>query len=152
MSTHRLTLVGCCAEKLGRIAPARDLYRSPLFRKAAAYAETLGHEWQVLSAAYGLIVNHSQLAPYDTSMASLSADQREAWAEHVAAQLHALACFHEVDRLEVTLLAGESYATWAPMVSKWCTVLQPMRGMQIGQRLHWLNAQMQQPELFAESA
>jgi hypothetical protein len=152
MRVSRLTLVGCCAEKLGRIAPARQLYRSPLFQKAATYAQSLGVEWQVISAAYGLIKSDSQLAPYDVSMSSLTPEQRKAWAKNVAAQLEALALFLEVDRLEITLLAGESYAGFVPMVSDWCAVYQPMRGMQIGQRLQWLNAQMVQPELFAEAA
>lgn len=152
MNPLRLTMVGCCAEKLARIAPARQLYRSPLFQKAATYAATLGHDWVVISAAYGLIGADSQLAPYDVTMAGLTAEQRQAWAQHVAQQLDALAIFHDAERVEVTLLAGESYAGWVPLVSEWCTVVQPMRGMQIGQRLQWLNAQQLQPALFVEAA
>lgn len=152
MNPLRITLVGCCAEKLQRIAPARQLYRSALFQKAAAYAGSLGYDWMVISAAYGLIGADSQLAPYDVTMASLTPEQRQAWAHHVAQQLEALAIFHDAERVEVTLLAGESYAKWVPLVSSWCTAYMPLRGMQIGQRLQWLNAQQMQPALFVEAA
>lgn len=152
MSGRRIVLVGCCAEKLSRIAPARQLYRSALFQKATAYAGTLGCDVYVISAAYGLIRMDDQLAPYDKSMSGMAPEQRAQWARHVAGQLDALAAFHDTDRLDVTLLAGESYAGWMPLVSSWCTVRQPLRGMQIGQRLQWLNAQMCEPELFPEAA
>jgi len=149
---YRLALVGCCAEKLSRIAPARQLYRSALFQKAAAYADTLGRDVHVISAAYGLVGMANQLAPYDKAMTSLSPEQREHWARHVAGQLEALAIFRDADRLDITLLAGESYASWIPLVSDWCTVHRPLRGLQIGQRLQWFNAQLTQPQLFAEAA
>lgn len=38
----RVVLVGCSAAKLEKPAPARDLYTSPLFRKARAYALASG--------------------------------------------------------------------------------------------------------------
>ena len=87
MNPLGLTLVGCCAEKLQRIAPARQLYRSALFQKAAAYAGNLGHDWMVISAAYGLIGADSQMAPYDVTMAGLTPEQRLAWlVDHLAEQ------------------------------------------------------------------
>lgn len=106
----------------------------------------------MISAAYGLIRSDDQLAPYDLSMNSLTVDQRHKWARDVAAQLDALRLFHDAETLDVVLLAGESYATWVPIVSDWCTVSQPLRGMQIGQRLQWLNSKMKAPDLFPEAA
>jgi hypothetical protein len=152
MKTHHLTLIGCCAEKLGRIAPARELYRSALFRKAAQWASQQRHDWHVLSAAYGLIKPDSQLAPYDCAMASLKPEARQAWAKSVAMDIDALTTFYGADRLEITLLAGQDYAGWVPLVEAWCTVHQPMQGMQIGQRLQWLNQQLEQPVLFEDVA
>ncbi len=145
----RLTLVACCGEKLSRIAPARELYRSLLFRKSAAWAEQLGDPWMVLSARHGLIRSDDTLAPYDCAMSSLTAEQREAWNRHVAGQLAALAAFHETDRMRVTLLAGETYAGWISLVREWCTVEQPLRGMPIGRRLQWLTSANEQMELEA---
>lgn len=36
------------------------------------------------------------------------------------------------------LLAGEAYTAWIPLVDHWCKVEQPLRGLQIGQRLQRL--------------
>ena len=147
MKAHPITLVGCCGEKLSRIAPARELYRSPMFRKAAIYADQLGHEWHVISARFGLIRCADQLAPYDFTMESMSALERTAWQYQVAAQLEAIAAYHDAEALDVTFLDGEKYLSWLPLVASWCAVRQPMRGLQVGQRLQWLNNQQQRPEL-----
>jgi hypothetical protein len=145
-----LTIVACCAEKLARIAPARELYRSTLFRKSATWAEQRG-DWMVLSARYGLIRPDDQLAPYDCSMRSLSRAERDWWDARVAEQLEALALYHGAERMHVTLLAGETYAGWAKHVQPWCTVEQPLAGMPIGRRLQWLTAAGEQMEIEAEA-
>ena len=134
----RITLVGCCREKASGIAPARQLYKSQLFKKAAGWADRRGDDWFVISAKHGLIKSDSKLAPYDSSIRAMAPDQRTKWATDVAAQLSALAAFYEVDRMEVTLLAGSAYAGWLDLVQPWCTVHQPLEGLQIGQRLQWL--------------
>ena len=143
MTTHFITLVGCCAEKLGRIAPARQMYRSELFRKASIWAEQQGNQWFVLSAAHGLIGPDYVIQPYDRSMRDMSALENVNGDYHVADQLEGHAAFHDADRLEITLLAGQSYAGWIPLVSSWCAVHQPLAGMQIGQRLQWLKQQIE---------
>ncbi len=143
-----LTLVACCGEKLARIAPARELYRSALFRKSAAWAENRG-DWMILSARHGLIRPDDQLVPYECSMRSLTAEQRDSWRSHVAGQLFAHAEFLDAERLYVTLLAGESYAGWVDLVRPWCTVEQPLAGMPIGRRLQWLTLANEQIELAA---
>jgi hypothetical protein len=50
-------LVACSRTKLSRAAPARELYCSPLFRAARAYAERrYGRgRWLIVSARYGLV-------------------------------------------------------------------------------------------------
>lgn len=142
MQTLKITLVGCCREKLPQAAAAADLYRSPLFRKAKAYAEQLGAPWRILSAAYGVLGPSAVIEPYDLTLASMGFDGRRAWDRRVVSQLDSLLAIHAVDRLEVVLLAGQSYAGWIPAVSSWCTVHEPMKGLQVGQRLSWLNAQL----------
>jgi len=158
MSTKRIVLVGCCAEKLDRVAPARQLYRSQLFRKASTWAQAQGAPWFVLSAAYGLIKPDDQLAPYDKTHANMTPAERSAWAGVVHDQISGLCNFWDVEQLEIVMLAGEKYAGWIPLVEAWgCKVVQPMKGMQVGQRLQWLTAQLagqglaqpEQEELFA---
>lgn len=141
MKTHTITLVGCCREKLAGCSVASELYRSPLFRKAKAYAEQLGHEWRILSAAHGTIIPTTKLMPYDVTLHAMSAAERAAWDRRIVSDLDALLVARDADRLEVVLLAGEVYAGWIPAVASWCTVHQPMKGLQVGERLAWLNAQ-----------
>ena len=136
-----ITLVGCCREKASSIAPARQLYKSQLFKKAAGWSDRRGDEWFVISAKHGLIKSESKLAPYDARIQGLTQDQRAKWSADVAAQLSALAAFYEVEQMEVTLLAGAAYTGWIDIVQPWCTVHQPLAGLQIGQRLQWLTAQ-----------
>jgi hypothetical protein len=146
----RIALISCCGEKLARVAPARELYRSQLFRKSVAWASRQGFDgWFVLSARYGLIRPDEQLAPYDYSARQMSPAERAAWEQRVAEQLDAYTIDDE--RVEITLLAGEVYAGWIPKVQAFATVLQPLKGMQIGERMSWLNREADgQAELILE--
>lgn len=147
---RRIALVSCCGEKLGHVAPARQLYRSQLFRKSAAWVEQQGLEWFVLSAAYGLIKPDAQLAPYDKSAARMSTEERAKWARDVALQIDAY--FADDPELEIVLLAGQAYTGWIPLVASFAKVEQPLEGMQIGERLRWLTERLHdgvQEELFA---
>lgn len=137
----KITLVGCCREKLSGIAQARNLYRSQLFQKSALWADRKADPWFVLSAKYGLIKPDNSLAAYDVSMRDLTQDERRDWALSVVRQLENVALFMGVERFSITLLAGKDYAAFAPLVHDWCVVEQPMEGMQIGQRLQWLTEQ-----------
>jgi hypothetical protein len=64
--------------KAGRPLPARDLYVSPLFRAARAYAERhYGPEgWLIQSARHGLADPNQVLAPYDLSLRQLTRAER----------------------------------------------------------------------------
>lgn len=149
MSARRIALVSCSAEKLDRMAPARQLYRSQLFRKSVAWVENQGLEWFVLSAAYGLIRPDDQLMPYDKTLRNMSPADRAAWEQSVAQQIDAWTIDDQA--VEIVLLAGEAYAGWIPKVQAFAKVEQPLKGMQIGQRLQWLTNELRegQGELFA---
>jgi hypothetical protein len=140
-------LVGCGARKLGRPAPARDLYTSPLFRKSLAYAERRCQRVYVLSAALGLLELDQEVMPYDRRMGRGS--ERELWGIRVAGTLIARHG-REVDYL---VLAGADYAR--PLATALCChdghrdgawrgvsrdrVLQPLLGLPLGWRLRRLN-------------
>ena len=55
------------------------------------------------------------------------------------------------EAVEITLLAGETYAGWVPKVQVFANVAQPLKGMQIGQRLQFLTNELRegQGELFS---
>ncbi|MDQ0864970.1 hypothetical protein QF036_002551 [Arthrobacter globiformis] len=70
MKTENYTvdLVGCASQKLRRPAPARELYVSQLFNKAAASAEQTCDRWYVLSAKHGLLHPDAILEPHDMKL------------------------------------------------------------------------------------
>jgi hypothetical protein len=80
-------LVGCVSQKLAVRAPAKELYRSPLWRCRRAYAESSGRPWFILSTLHGLVDPDELLDPYDLSLAQLSAPERTAWGERAVEAL-----------------------------------------------------------------
>lgn len=131
-------LVGCAAAKLRRPAPARDLYVSQLFKKAAAYAEANTDRWFVLSAKYGLVAADDVIEPYDAKLGTKTGPPIWDWAQDVAAQLRV--ALLDVESPELLVLAGEQYRTCLRFVDYPARV--PMQGMGIGQQLGYLTAEL----------
>lgn len=131
-------LVGCAAAKLRRPAPARELYTSQLFKKAAAYAEANSDRWYVLSAKYGVVSSEQVIAPYDAKLGTKSGPPIWDWARGVAGQL-GLELLHDKD-VELLVLAGEQYRTFLRFVHYPARV--PMEGMGIGQQLGYLTREL----------
>lgn len=131
----KIVLVGCGKAKSAHAAPARDLYTSPLFHLARSYAELNADRWFVLSAKHGLVEPSAVLEPYDLELCELVAEDKRAWAYRVAAELR------EVVRSgdEVILLAGVEYAA-GPKLVEGVRLVEPLAGLQIGERLRWLSS------------
>ena len=132
-------LVACASRKLQRPAPARDLYVSPLFKKASVYAEQTCDRWYVLSAMHGLVHPDTVLEPYDQRLSGSRAfSANQDWAALVREQLA-----EELDWIEnVTLIAiaGEQYRTLLRDVP-WPYEI-PMQGLGIGQQPGWLTRKL----------
>jgi hypothetical protein len=129
-------LVACSRTKTDRPVPARDLYVSPLFRAARAYAERHYDRWFIPSARDGLVDPSMVLAPYDLSLRQLNTRDREAWGDRIAVEL--------TDRFPAgTVLwfhAGTLYRdAIAPVVPH--QVRFPLAGLGIGQQLAWYRRQ-----------
>jgi hypothetical protein len=122
--------------KLGRPAPARDLYTSALFRAYREYAETNADSWFILSAEHGLVDPDAVLAPYERTLTKMAKVQRGDWAVRVKAQL--------AEKLpvgaDVTILAGERYReTLVPFLrSRGHRVEVPLEGLPFGRQLQRL--------------
>lgn len=144
----RIVLVGCGKQKQASGTwPARDLYTSTLFKKARAWAEAVGDRWFIVSGKYGLLAPDSPVAVYDSRI--LRPDQE--WASRVAWSLLTWGVpWHIGDPPhEVVILAGAAYAK--PLTTSLrqggrpcaaalpCRVTLPLRGMGIGDRLHYLS-------------
>lgn len=126
-----IVLVACCGQKLDRVAPARDIYTSDLFKKARAWAETFGACWYVLSAKYGVLPPAREIEPYDETLADKAAHELAIWNAMVRTQ------FAGVHR-NIVVLAGARYRGWLQGVEHRA----PMAGMGIGQQKAWLKAQV----------
>lgn len=128
-------LVGCAASKLKRPARADELYTSQLFRKSAAYVAEHADDWYVLSAKHGLVHHEEVLEPYNVKLGDKAALPIWDWAEMVAHQLE-VECGTGQPMLLV--LAGEQYRTFLRRVPESWPTMVPMRGLGIGEQLHWL--------------
>lgn len=133
----RIGLVGCASQKLKRPAPARELYVSQLFRKAAAYAEATCDVWYILSAKHGLVRPDTVLEPYNLKVGTAECKTWD-WVEtHRPAMMAELA---QYERVTLVALLGEQYRTiFRP--GPWAFSI-PMEGLGIGEQLGWLTREL----------
>lgn len=127
-------LVSCSAKKLGRAAPARELYSSAMFRLSRAHAERHCAAVYVLSALHGLVALDTVIEPYDLRIQTLGVAARAAWAAGVIGDLAA-----RNPPGNVEIFAGRAYADALVWPAGW-SATEPMRGMKLGARLAWLSA------------
>jgi hypothetical protein len=128
----RIAIVACCGQKLDRAAPAGDLYISPLFKKAAAYARTFDR-WYILSAKYGLVHPDDVIEPYDCTLLKMRKADRLAWGLKVLEQTVGKG----LAGAEFVALAGAKYTE--PLILAGLSVQTPMKGLGIGKQLAWLS-------------
>ena len=153
-SGRRVALIGCGKAKLDHEAPARELYTSNLFRLSVAWAERHCDAWYVVSARYGLVEPDTVLRPYDYSLAEMRVSELEAWTSRVVSMLA-----HHERAARVVLLAGGRYRQLAGTM-RWsmhpavnfhrgavAAVEEPLEGLGIGRRLHWLRLQLATTEV-----
>lgn len=138
---NRIGLVSCASTKLSRPAPARELYTSPLFRKASAYAELTCESWYILSAKHGLLHPDEVVEPYDVNLATTSPALHR-WADGVRRQLATELA--DTPQVVLVTLAGARYQT-VLRPCQWPFQI-PMKGLGIGQQLGWLTTQLAQLE------
>ncbi|MCW0215945.1 MAG: hypothetical protein OJJ54_21565 [Pseudonocardia sp.] len=132
-----LLLVTCVKAKRSAPAAAKDLYTSPLFTKQRAYAERQPAPWFILSAEHGLIAPDEWLAPYERYLPDTPRSYRAAWGSWVVERLALLAGPLAGKTIEVH--AGSTYvdAIHDLLQAKGATVVLPLAGLGVGQRLSW---------------
>ena len=133
---RRIVLVSCVKKKSSLPRPARDLYVSPFFKKMRHFAEQVGDSWFVLSAEYGLLEPDAVVTPYERTLKRMSADEKAAWVARVTAQIERAIPADAT----VVMLAGVAYRSLVEDVlrGRGNVVEVPLRGMGIGEQLHWL--------------
>lgn len=146
----RIGMVGCGKSKAPKECKARHLYTGNLFKAALAHAERDNNYVFILSAFHGLIRPDDIIQPYDRAMPTTVGEQ-ETWVTRVIAgfqsALRRLSDVHGPGLKEdviVTIYAGAAYTDMlaAHLQHRGSyTVVTPLRGMAIGQRLKWLKDQ-----------
>jgi hypothetical protein len=150
---RRIAIVGCGSQKLDRKAPARDLYASQLFRKSFEYAvRVTGDERRVFiaSAFHHLVRANDMICPYERRLSDLGGKaERQGWASRcffglAYIWLPWLSSIGVTKIDEIVILAGKEYADPLRREAELegFRVLEPLRGLGIGQRQEWLNREL----------
>lgn len=141
----RVILIGCGKTKLEGEHEARDLYTGSLFRAARRYAEGASTYWWIVSAKHGALCPFERITSYEMRLPGRR-DLRERWGTAAASTVYGYMSDRDLGWQEdysmgfyVEVLAGEDYAD--PVVAHFTRLkvqcLQPLRGMQVGERLAW---------------
>jgi hypothetical protein len=130
--SERIIIAQCTNQKRDGEHCAGDLYdESALFRKQETYADVAGDQWFIQSAEYGLLRPTDVIESYDTHAKDLS--QPEQWAANIASEVTEYATAPAT----VELLGGAAYADplTPELEARGFEVLEPLRGLGIGERM-----------------
>ena len=120
--------------------PAAELYDSPWFRKAVRYAQPFAGDWYILSDKHSLLEIDEVIVSYDVSMRDFSKAERKAWAREVLQDLEPIPKPGDT----VMLLASQIYREYLeePLKRMGCQIERPLKGLRIGEQMHWLDQTM----------
>lgn len=107
-------MVSCVSKKNRGTHKAKDLYVSPLFRKAYEYAESLNPDKIfILSAKYHLLDPEAIVEDYNKTLNTFSSVERKEWTNVVLKQMSKVGINLEQD--EIIILAGKNY--WQEIIA-----------------------------------
>lgn len=107
-------MVSCVSKKNRGTHKAKDLYVSPLFRKAYEYAESLNPDKIfILSAKYHLLDPEAIVEDYNKTLNTFSSVERKEWTNVVLKQMSKVGINLEQD--EIIFLAGKNY--WQEIIA-----------------------------------
>jgi hypothetical protein len=132
----RIGLVGCVKRKGTDPAPAKDLYRSPLFVGRRRYVEHTCEDWFILSAKHRLVRPEQVLAPYDETLVGKPRHELERWSAEVLFAIDALGVDYPSTVFEIH--AGQTYRDFGlvgGLLARGARVEVPAEGLSQGQQL-----------------
>ena len=146
-----IVLLSCTKSKLDKPAPAKDMYSpSPMFQKTKAYGETLKPDKMfILSAKYGLLPMDKQIEPYDLTLKTMKKDEKDKWGAMVKQQMSKVGVNPQSDKF--TFLTGSEYMKPLEEFIPEGNIEKPMEGKRMGERLSWLNSQVQKIKEFIQT-
>jgi hypothetical protein len=138
----RIVLLSCTKSKIDRTAPAQELYSaSPMFQKTLEYGKKLKPDkMYILSAKHHLVPLTKELAPYDKTLKEMPKDEKEKWGEETVKQMKSAGINPEKDKF--IFLTGSEYLKPLTKYIPEENMETPMEGKRFGQRLKWLNSQL----------
>jgi len=127
-----IIVVGCANKKKSYPCEARELYsESQLFSKTVAYINSYYNDsYVILSAKYGVVSPTRIIEPYDVSMKQISPEERKFIISTIR---YTLGMYPKI-----IALCGSDYVKVLKEALPDACVIEPMKGMGIGQRLHFL--------------
>lgn len=137
----KIALISCVKQKADKPQKARELYISSLFVKSLEYTEKIikADKIFVLSAKYGLVPIDKVIEPYEKTLNNMKKNERVEWANEVLSELSKVS---DIMKDEYYILAGKNY--YENIYKRLKNVKIVMEGLQLGQRLQFLNKELSQ--------
>lgn len=128
--------IACVKTKRATRSKAKDMYISPMFKKAYQYALQFVPEDRIyiLSAKYGLIHSSQMIDPYEKTLNAEKDKERKVWAYNVVQQMKARNI--PLDS-HIMLLGGTNYTKYLSIALK--NSVCPLRGLSMGKTLQFYN-------------
>jgi basic membrane lipoprotein Med (substrate-binding protein (PBP1-ABC) superfamily) len=139
----KVVLLSCTKSKTKHAAPAQELYSvSPMFQKTLEYGKSLKPDkMYILSAKHHLVPLTKKLEPYDKTLKEMPKDEKEKWGEETIKQMKSAGINPEKDKF--IFLTGSEYMKPLAKYIPDGNMEKPMEGKRFGERLKWLNSQVQ---------
>ena len=139
----KVVLLSCTKSKTKHAAPAQELYSaSPMFQKTLEYGKSLKPDkMYILSAKHHLVPLTKTLEPYDKTLKEMPKDEKEKWGEETIKQMKSSGINPEKDQF--IFLTGSEYMKPLAKYIPDGNIEKPMEGKRFGERLKWLNSQVQ---------
>jgi len=139
----KVVLLSCTKSKTKHAAPAQELYSaSPMFQKTLEYGKSLKPDkMYILSAKHHLVPLTKTLEPYDKTLKEMPKDEKEQWGEETIKQMRLAGINPEKDTF--VFLTGSEYMKPFNQYIPDGNMEKPMEGKRFGERLKWLNSQVQ---------
>ena len=139
----KVVLLSCTKSKTKHAAPAQELYSaSPMFQKTLEYGKSLKPDkMYILSAKHHLVPLTKTLEPYDKTLKEMPKDEKDKWGEETIKQMKSAGINPEKDQF--IFLTGSEYMKPFNQYIPDSNIENPMEGKRFGERLKWLNSQVQ---------
>lgn len=131
-----VALISCVKTKRPGEWPASELYCSPWFKAALAYAINHADRWFILSAKYGLLHGTQRVASYEETLKDKPVSERHAWATSVIRQIAETGALESGD--EILWLAGKQYREHLGRLLSAHRQQCPMQHLRQGEQTQWL--------------